>query len=269
VVVALSEVDLPIEFEALTKAYTESAKTQTLNALVVGQSGTGKTRLLSTCPKPVLLDNFDPGGPKSVDKHIRSGEILVDDFSVDANTNAAEAYRKWDEAFQRKCRDGWFNNIATYAIDSSTTWIRAMLAYAVSKNPKAQASGLPSIQDYGVCGKTMLDILGIILNLPCHFLLTGHLVEDIEESTGELIIRIAAFKMLRTGVPPMFDEIYVSKVKITSKEPKYYLQTVNDGRFVAKSRWNSEGKLAMEEVPDIKGILEKVGLPFEDKEVKK
>ena len=59
--------------------YADSAS-QFSNFLIYGDFGTGKTQILSTCPKPVFIDSFDPGGTKTaaLQPLIDKGDVIVD-----------------------------------------------------------------------------------------------------------------------------------------------------------------------------------------------
>jgi ABC-type phosphate transport system ATPase subunit len=54
-------------FDRVKQYYADEAeRQQTLNALICGDSGSGKTSLLRTCRRPILVHSFDPGGNKGL-----------------------------------------------------------------------------------------------------------------------------------------------------------------------------------------------------------
>ena len=63
----------------------------------------------------------------------------------------------------------------------------------------------------------------------------------------------------------MFDEIYVTIAKQTSKGIEYSLLTRNDGLYQARTRLGRGGRFETYEKPDIKYLLKKAGFPTEDK----
>ncbi len=71
------------EFATLRKRFEEDPGRDTFNALVLGELGTGKTRLLKTCRKPVLGFFFDPGGYKTLKDEIDRGEVIPLRFEPD------------------------------------------------------------------------------------------------------------------------------------------------------------------------------------------
>ena len=50
--------------EEVRNRYKESASSW-VNILAYGDFGTGKTSVAATCPTPVFIDSFDPGGTKT------------------------------------------------------------------------------------------------------------------------------------------------------------------------------------------------------------
>ena len=65
-------------FADISKMYSEDKAQEKLNALVLGTYGSGKTTLAATCPSPVLIHSFDPGGTKGLKAEIEAGKIFVD-----------------------------------------------------------------------------------------------------------------------------------------------------------------------------------------------
>jgi hypothetical protein len=100
--------------------------------------------------------------------------------------------------------------------------------------------------------------------LPCDFILTGHLklVEDPDKGT--------IFRFMTTGqgmvtIPLLFDEIYVMSTKEKSSGTEYTLLTQSTKLHMARSRMSKNGLLLPVEKPDIKALLKKAGLSYEDK----
>ena len=67
-------------------------------------------------------------------------------------------------------------------------------------------------------------------------------------------------------IPLMFDEIYVTAPKEMSSGIEYRLLTKSTGTFLARSRLSADGLLDTYEKADIKHILKKAGMPYQDKE---
>ena len=66
------------EARRVRESYNNDAKQKSFNALVLGETGSGKTFLLRTARKPVHIDSFDPGGTKCLQEYIDKNEIIPD-----------------------------------------------------------------------------------------------------------------------------------------------------------------------------------------------
>ena len=60
------KLDITAEFAKLKSMYQEDVQSKTVNILLLGESGSGKTFLMRTAPGPVHIDSFDPGGSTSL-----------------------------------------------------------------------------------------------------------------------------------------------------------------------------------------------------------
>lgn len=256
---------LKVQAEAKKLKSMYSEKTSSFNALILGESGAGKTYLLRTARKPVHIDLFDPGGAKGLREWIQKGDIIVDDYS-DEDPKSPTQFLRWKADFDRRLKEGYFNHFATYAIDSSTTWADAIMNQILKK------AGIPGeaprfTHDYVPQKIEIRNRLRLALSLPCDFILTGHLEanKDVDDSGKEVL----KFRFLTTGkgvvtIPLLFDELYVLLTKDTSEGTKYQLLTKKTGPHVARTRIGRD-KFDKLEVPDLKALLKKAGLPYEDK----
>lgn len=250
-------------FAQIRTNYQQNPKTGTFNALICGEAGTGKTHILKTCRKPVLLHTFDPGGEKTLRDEIAKGEILVESFAPD-DPFKPWAFISWVRTLDKEIKDGLFEHIATFALDSTTLWAESILNFltakrgAAGKTPEGKADYMPQ--------KTEIrNWVTKILGLPCDVVMTGHLEPTEDQVSGRVTYRYATTGKGTIIIPAMFDEVYVTEAEDTSKGVKYKLRTAGAGRYMARSRLASGGRLEVYEEPDIKAILTKVGLPTDDK----
>ena len=235
---------------------------RTFSGLFMGTFSSGKTTLIGTGRKPILIDSFDPNGTIVLRKLIDKGEILVRDWSVDDYKNP-KAYRQWEDQWEKDVRDGFLKNFGTYAIDSATTFITA-LAYQISKKFGRPPSTL-AIQDYGVIYATLGDIVAMSSTQGCDFIMTAHLTFAKDDLTGEIMTELDTFNKLKTMLPRLFSERYVVRKVEKAAGLDYEVLTNDKGRFRAGSRLAAEGKIETIEKPDLKAILKKAGYPTEDK----
>lgn len=247
------------EVERIREVYKDGLS-KSYNVLVYGDTGTGKTTLISTCRKPILLHSFDPGGTLSIRKHIESGDIIADTRweSRDASWDT------WEKEFFRLKKEGMFDIVATYAIDSLTTL--GQLAMAKVLKVAGRSNGVPFQQDY-LPQMTMLEnVIREILSLPCDVIVTAHPDSEKDEVTGRLFLGPMVTGKLKVRLPLLFTEIYVTQSKQVPNGTEYSLLTRATSLHKARTRVGA-GVFDMNEKPDIKYLLKKAGLPCEDKEI--
>lgn len=237
-----------------------------LNILNMGDYGTGKTRLLLTCPKPAHLDCFDPGGSKTevLQPLIESGEIIVDhSFEWDEWKNPV-AYSRWKKAFEKRKKMGYFDYIATYMFDSVTTFSESVLYDILrvgSKKTGSRTGQLPERQDWNAQQMNMIDAFSQMMGLPCHTIVNGHLTRYEDPVSKEMEIGLLLAGKGKDKIPPIFDEKYISRYK----DKKYVIQTHREGKYNAETRVG-ETLFATFEEPDFRALLKKAGFSYADKE---
>jgi hypothetical protein len=122
----------------------------------------------------------------------------------------------------------------------------------------------------------MVNYIKKLMRLPCDFILTGHLKENrkityVDTKTGvareEVNYRFHTTGQAVMTIPLLFDEIYVliGEDSRTSGNPKRKMLIDSLGTYVARSRLKMDGKLDAVEELDIKKLLKKAGLKWEDK----
>ena len=88
----------------LHQDYLDSEQ-QYLNVVVYGDFGTGKTHFISTCPKPLLIHSFDPGGSKipPLQKLVDEGNCIIDPRFEDRKGNDWEkpaVFKMWEKEME-------------------------------------------------------------------------------------------------------------------------------------------------------------------------
>lgn len=257
-------IDIKKEFAAIREMYSSQAQQKTFNALVYGDFGTGKTQLIKTCRLPVHIDSFDPGGTKTVRDEIEKGMILADTrYEIEAPMKPT-AFALWDKEYARRKRDGYFEHLGTYVIDSATTWASAAMNVILQKS--GRLGGPPFQQDYLPAMSMVENAIKDMVTLPCDVILTAHLDVDKDEATGRMFVGPLFVGKLKQRIPLLFDELYCSQVKKSAAGETYGLLTRSDGIFKARTRLGKGGIFEAFEKPDIKALLQKAGYPTEDKE---
>ncbi len=274
--------DARIEAEKLRTLYKEDPRQSSFNLLLIGEKGTGKTQILSTARKPVHIDSFDPGGTATLRKEIELGDIIPDVRWENEDPLDPRQYKLWEFEFDKRRKNGYFDQIGTYCLDSSTAWADCIMNYIlktidkkgthVGESPKWNRDYKPQ--------RTLIEThIRQMLELPCDFILTGHVAPIFEPQivtdpfTGEREKTdiLVGYRYHTTGqgmvkIPLYFTELWVAQWKSAPKiEDQYYLLTAREGLYLASTRIGAGGKFEKHEKPNIKNMLKKAGWSAQDK----
>lgn len=256
--------DIVQEYKKLREMYKEDPTQKTFNMLLTGEMGTGKTYLLRTARKPVHIDSFDPGGTKCLRAYIDKGDIVADTQYESEDVTKPKMFKRWYKTFNERVEARYFEMFGTYCMDCSDSWADAIIGAYLLKT--GDACDVPNYQKHYHFQK--FDIKSYIrkmMQLPCDFILTGHLelVEDRE--SGKVRYRYMTTGKGSVIIPTLFDEVYVSITKESSSGVTYSLLTQNTGAYAARTRLGAGGVFEAYEEPDIKKLLKKARMPTENK----
>lgn len=258
------------EFEKIRADYQRSREISSHNFLIYGNIGTGKTRVAATAPGPVLFHSFDPGGTRTLDTLIRrgiipKGKVLVEEFSAE-DAYHPTMYSKWKKRLDELVKEEFFKHIGTYVLDSLTSWNEAIMDKVIQEDKKMTAGMPPQIQNYDKHQSIVRNLVKILCELPCNFILTGHIGTNKDEVTGRIMTVLEAHgRRLNIKVPIQFDEVYITSVVPGKDGPAWKLQVNHDGRFVARTRIGSDGIFNTFEEPNITALLKKAGIAVAEK----
>lgn len=254
-------------FQEVKNYYDTDPRQDSFNLLLLGEYGTGKTLLTHTARAPIHIDSFDPGGTKSVRQWIEQGSIIADTRFEGDDPKSPDRFSLWKTEFQHRENIGYFEAIGTYVIDSSTSWADSIM-YDILKKAGRAGEAPKFTHDYVPQKVQINNWLRKCLDLPCDFILTGHLEQhEIVNDDGKSTLR---YRFMTTGkgvvtLPLLFDEIWVTVSEPRSnQEPKRYIVTSNVGMYAGRTRLGG-GKFSLYEEPDIKKMLRKAGRNVEDK----
>ena len=260
----MPNLDIKAEVGAIQNKYKTDPKQSSFNALVLGESGHGKTYLARTCRFPIHIDSFDPGGSKGLQKWIDEGKVVVDSRWESEDPLRPSQYALWKAEFKRRVEGNYFDHFGTYMLDSSTTWSEAIMN-DILKRAGIAGQAPRFTHDYTPQKIEIRNMLRVALDLPCDFILTGHL-KIIEDPGSGRCFRFNTTGAGMTTIPLLFDEQYTLLTKASSQGVKYQLLTQPTGMYPARSRLAGNGKLELYEEPNIKSILTKCNMSIEDKE---
>lgn len=251
--------DVRAELESINSMYKDSGS-DNFSALVMGEFGSGKTRLLKTAVKPVLVFSFDPKGTVVLKDDIEKGEVFVIPF-WDERSDKPTEYKKFETLFEKYLKEGFFEKFGTVAIDSGTTFLQALSNYI--SMAQGRTDGKLAIQDYLVIYNTVQDIIKLISARKTNFIFTAHLQPEQSELTGEIKYEIATYKQLKTRIPILFTEKYVLMDVTRKDKVNRYLLTAPYKEYRASTQLGKDGLFETREEPDISKLMKKAGYSTE------
>lgn len=258
-------IDLKKYNAELARMYYEDPGQKGFNLLLLGEYGSGKTFILRTARFPIHIDSFDPGGTKCLRDLIARGEIVADTRYESEDPYNPSVYEKWYREFNYRKREGYFDQFATYCLDSSTNWGKSVLGAFVKKNG-GDPTAVPNYkQHYHFQKFDIMAYIRNILTISCDCIVTGHLAKEKDEDLGQIFFRYIATGDHAQTIPLLFDEIWIMQSYPSGEGVKYRVLTESTGQYQARSRLSAGGRLKTYEEPDIKAILHKVGLPTDNK----
>lgn len=262
--------DIKKSLADIRAGYAEAPGNRRFHGLVIGEKGAGKTSLIGTCPKPVFIHSFDPGGTEVLSGMIEKDEIFVDRTCELEDAQNPTAYKHWYEDFHKKRQEGFFEGIATYALDSTTMMTECILNQLLKTQSRSYPRSPVAALDDAKMGMRQQDwqtflnqwnmISRSVAALPCHTILLGHVYRHIDTATSDVVKTILLPGQSADKVPAMFHEFYALKV---TGDRKRKLLTDYADKFQASTRMGSK-KFQLEEEPDIRALLKKAGYPHED-----
>ena len=221
---------------AINLKSTGSLSANGVKLLVYGQAGAGKTSLVKTLPKPIVLSA--EGGLLSIqDADIPYIEIGSMDDLREAFTWCKDS--KEAQAFE------------TVALDSISEVAEVVLAHELKKNKDGRAA-------YGEMNTTMTELIRAFRDLPGKHVYFSAKLEKSQDEMGKLLYNPGMpGKSLTQGLPYFFDEVLALRVERDAEGvTQRALMCDSDGLWLAKDR---SGKLAAWEAPDLGAIIKKIG----------
>jgi hypothetical protein len=260
------------ELKKVRDYYAGDPLQKRFSALVCGGVGAGKTYLLHTARRPVHIDSFDPGGTKCLRPLIESGDVIADTQWEGDDPFNPDKFAKWKSTTEIRLKVGYFDHFGTYCLDGATMWGDAIMNYQLKS--AGHAGEAPRHRhDYNPAKIEMTNYIKKLMSLTCDFILNAHLRENeellsIDPSTG-IERKLIEYRFYTIGqavltIPLLFDEIYVLLGE-GGENPKRRLLIDSQGKYIARSRLKANGKLEPSEPPNIKALLKKIGLSWEDK----
>lgn len=250
---------------ALTRQkHKEDASQDTFNLLLMGRMGAGKTYMMKTARKPVLIHSFDPGGTKGLEEEKKNGSIIVNSAFEQDTLEKPKAFNAWMKEFAKLLKLGVFDRIGTYVIDGLTMLISAAKTQLHDEFKSKTPNGVLDQARWQLLQIRLTNSIKLFCGQSCDFILMSHIHKGEDPFTQAPIRVLAAPPSLQVGIPILFDEIWDLQIKNTSKGPDRHIVTAISANTCARTRIGT-GVFNLAEEPHIKNLLRKAGRPCEDK----
>jgi phage nucleotide-binding protein len=215
---------------------TKEATAQAVKLLVYGQAGAGKTSLIPTLPKPVILSA--EGGLLSI------ADTNLPFLEITSMAELQEAY-KW---LTSSAEAGEFQSVALDSI-SEIAEVVLNAEKKINKDPRAA---------YGAMQEQMADVIRAFRDLPGKHVYMSAKLEKTQDEMGR-VLYAPSMPGNKTGqsLPYFFDEVLALRVEKDAEGfTRRALMTDGDGLWLAKDR---SGKLEVWEDADLGEIIKKIG----------
>ena len=221
---------------AINVKTTGSLSANGVKLLVYGQAGAGKTSLIPTMPKPIVLSA--EGGLLS----IQDADLAY--IEIASMEDLREAYTWLTESADAR-------DFQSVALDSISEIAEVVLNHEkkVNKDPRAA---------YGAMQEQMADIIRAFRDLPGRHVYMSAKLEKTQDEMGR-VLYAPSMPGNKTGqaLPYFFDEVLALRVeKDAEGNTQRALMCDSDGLWLAKDR---SGKLGAWEAPDLGVIINKIG----------
>lgn len=221
---------------AINLRNTNDVSVNGVKVLVYGQAGAGKTHLIRTLPRPVILSA--EGGLLSLQG---TGIPYVEITNL---TTLTEAYKWLIDSSETKDFDA-------VALDSISEIAEVVLSSEkkTAKDPR---------QAYGAMADQMTDLIRAFRDLPGKHVYFSAKMEKTQDEMGRLLY-YPSLPGNKVGqqLPYFFDEVLALRVERDSEgATQRALMCESDGLWLAKDR---SGKLSPWEEPDLGAVIAKIG----------
>ena len=221
---------------AISIKRTKDAHANGVKLLVYGAAGAGKTTLIRTLPRPVII---------SAEAGLLS--LVGEDLPYVEVSNMAEL----KDAYAWAAGSEEAKHFESIAIDSLSEVAEVVLNHEkkVAKDPR---------QAYGAMQEQMTDIIRAFRDLPGR---NVYMSAKCEKATDEMgrVSYAPSMPGNKTGqqLPYFFDEVLALRVeKDADGNPQRALMCAPDGLWTAKDR---SGRLDAWEAPDLGAVIRKIG----------
>jgi phage nucleotide-binding protein len=221
---------------AISVKSTKNLVAAGVKVLCYGAAGAGKTTLIKTLPKPIVLS-------------AEGGLLSIQDADLPyIEISSMEVLR---EAYQWLTQSDEAKGFQSVALDSISEIAEVVL------NAEKKATKDPR-QAYGAMQEQMADIIRAFRDLPGRHVYMSAKLEKTQDEMGRVLYS-PSMPGNKTGqsLPYFFDEVLALRVeKDGDGNTQRALMCDSDGLWLAKDR---SGKLSAWEAPDLGAVISKIG----------
>src|SRR3990167_232415 len=206
--------------------------------LVLGDTGSGKTTQLLTLLGKKFAYLFDPNAILA----LRGYDVDYEEWLPDLLNAAASSlkkgkgdigkvvgsdlYRDWEEDFNKKVTEGFFEPYEWIGFDSATTFLDLVMDRVLTIN--GRFGQWPQQDDYGPQMLAFINVCRTLTGMGKGIYMTGHLDIKKDELTQRIFRKPMMTGRLTTKIPLLFSDVLVTEVESGDRGAAYKIQTVPD-----------------------------------------
>lgn len=223
---------------------------ESLNILVYGRNGTGKTEFAGTAPKPILFIDTDKGittilsSPRIQQKDQIYVVPVADQPDPQHPTPQPLGFLTVKQVLSDIAKTGKYGTVEpkTIVIDTLTTTASFAMSYVLYINKHSGQQ--PTLPDWGRQMRELVDIITTGVGLKQNFIVLAHEQYVKDELSGRIWCAPLITGKLAMEIGLYFDELYHANVKEVGGKHEYILETKASGLVTAKSRLDLPSPIA-------------------------
>lgn len=220
----------------------QATNTAQRKVLMLGDTGNGKTSQFLTLPGKKYIYLFDPAGLES----IRGFDVDYDEFlptpvsaavqslskekAGDKRISVSSVYKNFEEQFNQRLGDGFFDQYTWVGFDSATTLLDLMMDRVLTIN--GRLGQWPHEDDWGPQMIAFTNLCRTVTAMGKNLFMTGHMQDKKNRKTGATRRQPMMTGQLVQKIPLLFSDVFGCDVDVDGQgKAAYLLHTVPDGEF--------------------------------------
>ncbi len=228
--------------------------------LAVGTTGGGKTTGFLSLPGQKFIYIFDPNALNTLKGHDIDYEAFMPDI-LNLNAVALKAgvmdkggkpdepktYVEWELDFEKKIREGFFDNYDVIGFDSMTTFSSMVMDRIMFINNRF--GKWPEQADWTATMNTIQNVMRTLTSIQGKTIyVTAHIELKEDKTTGKIMNSLNLIGRLRNSLPLLFSEVWsFSAEQDAQKKTQFQVQTQPD-RYSPYLRCTIKGLDSLENV---------------------